>query len=165
VEGEEEEELDPRWELIRQLVEYKKFKEMAGRLQTWETRQEATFPRPPGSVLMPPPTDDCVKIKVTLMDLVNAVNVVLDRLTAADDAPEIVEERWSVSQKIASIRQLIKERSRISFSELFAAAATRFEVVATFLALLELVRLKQAVVAQSEAFGEIEITHGTEINN
>src|SRR5437773_2753483 len=75
VEGEEEGE-DPRWELIRQLVEYKKFKDAAAQLQALEARQEDVFPRVPGKLEFeaPPARPD-----VSIFDLVNAVNVVLKR--------------------------------------------------------------------------------------
>ncbi len=77
VEGEEEGE-DPRWELIRQLVEYKKFKDAAARLQVLEAEQENIFPRLPGKLefesAAPPPKPD-----VSIFDLLNAVNGVLQR--------------------------------------------------------------------------------------
>src|SRR6516164_4241508 len=77
VEGEEEGE-DPRWELIRQLVEYKKFKDAAAQLQVLEERQEHIFPRVPGKIEFtsdaPAPKPD-----VSLFDLLNAVNTVLQR--------------------------------------------------------------------------------------
>src|ERR1022692_937466 len=78
-EGEDDGE-DPRWELIRQLVEYKKFKDAAAQLQTLETQQENTFPRQPGKIEFesgPAPT----KPDVSIFDLLNAVNAVLQRIS------------------------------------------------------------------------------------
>jgi segregation and condensation protein A len=156
VEGEEEGE-DPRWELIRQLVEYKKFKDAAAQLQVLEAEQESIFPRVPGKLEFtsdaPAPKPD-----VSLFDLLNAVNTVLQRFTRKDDARELYEDKWTVSEKIEHVMRLISERSRLKFSDLFAEATSRSEVVCTFLALLELIRLKQLACAQSEAFGEIEIS-------
>ena len=157
VEGEEEGE-DPRWELIRQLVEYKKFKDAAAQLQTLETRQEHTFPRIPGKLDFAEPAAQPVKPEATIFDLLNAVNAVLKRFEKREGAArEIFEDKWSVSEKIESILKTIGDRGTVRFSELFESAASRPEVVCTFLALLELIRLKQLVCVQPEAFGDIEI--------
>jgi segregation and condensation protein A len=157
VEGEEEGE-DPRWELIRQLVEYKKFKDAAAQLQTLEARQEHVFPRIPGKIEFEPDTTPA-KPDVSIFDLLNAVNTVLKRFEKRDGATrEIYEDKWSVSEKIESVLKMISERGSVKFSELFESAASRPEVVCTFLALLELIRLKQLACVQPEAFGEIEVT-------
>jgi len=156
VEGDEEGE-DPRWELIRQLVEYKKFKDAAAQLQALEIARENTFPRLP---IKPEFETDrpAAKAEVSIFDLLNAVNTVLQRFTKRDDPRDIFEDKWTVSEKIELVMKAITERGRVTFSELFAQAATRSEVVCTFLALLELIRLKQLVCAQPEPFAEIEIT-------
>src|ERR1044072_2534953 len=157
IEGEEEGE-DRGWELIRHLVEYKKFKDAAAQLQTLEAQQENIFPRTPGKLEF---ESDAAPVKpdVSIFDLINAVNVVLQRIAQKEaSSREIFEDKWTVSEKIETIMKLIGERARLKFSELFADAMSRTEVVVTFLALLELIRLKQIVCAQSEAFGEIELT-------
>ena len=154
-EGEEEGE-DPRWELIRQLVEYKKFKDAATQLQTLEARQENVFPRLPEKLefesAAPLPKPD-----VSIFDLLNAVNSVLKRFGQREDSGAIFEDKWTVSEKIEFILKVIAERGSVRFAELFESAASHSEVVCTFLALLELIRLKQLACAQSEEFGEIEI--------
>jgi len=157
VEGEEEGE-DPRWELIRQLVEYKKFKDAAAQLQTLEARQENIFPRLPGKLEfesnVPPPKPD-----VSIFDLLNAVNTVLKRFEQREGARrDIFEDKWTVGEKIESILKILSERGSVRFLELFESAATRAEVICTFLALLELIRLKQLACIQPEPFSEIEIT-------
>jgi segregation and condensation protein A len=156
VEGEEEGE-DPRWELIRQLVEYKKFKDAAAQLQTLESRQEHIFPRIPGKLEFESEAAP-TKPDVSIFDLLNAVNVVLKRFEQRAGATrEIFEDKWTVSEKIEFIIKVITERGAVKFSDLFENAASRPEVVCTFLALLELIRLKQLVCAQPEEFSEIEI--------
>jgi len=152
--GEDDEE-DPRWELIRQLVEYKKFKDAAAQLFVLEERQEAVFPRAPGKIEFEsePPS----RTEASIFDLINAVNSVLQRFNQRPEQRDIFEDKWSVSEKIESLLQILRDRVRVRFSELFAGVTSRSEVVVTFLALLELIRLKQLVAAQSEAFGEIEI--------
>jgi len=156
VEGEDEGE-DPRWELIRQLVEYKKFKDAAAQLQSLETRQENIFPRRPGKIEFEN-TDAPAKPEAGIFDLLNAVNAVLKRFQEKESGTrEIYEDKWTVSEKIEFVLATISERGPVKFSELFATVANRSEVVCTFLALLELIRLKQLTCLQGEAFEEIEI--------
>jgi len=156
IEGEEEEE-DPRWELIRQLVEYKKFKDAASQLQTREAEQEKIFPRLPGklefeSAQSPP------RPEVSLFDLISAVSNVLKRFQQRhENLRDIYADKWTVSEKIELLRKAIGSRPRMRFSELFEHTTSRSEVVVTFLALLELIRLKVLTVAQPEPFSEIEI--------
>jgi segregation and condensation protein A len=154
VEGEEEGE-DPRWELIRQLVEYKKFKDAAAQLQVLELRQESVFPRTP-----PKPEFEAEPVQgaeASIFDLVNAVSAILQRVSKREDQRDIFEDKFSVSQKIEHLMMSIRQRPRLRFSDLFEGVTSRSEVVCTFLALLELIRLKQVVAVQAEAFGEIEI--------
>lgn len=158
VEAEEEGE-DPRWELIRQLVEYKKFKDAAAQLQTLEERQENVFPRLPGKIEFIAEAGPVKKETIGIFDLLNAVNAVLKRFqdrTAGQR--EIYEDKWTVSEKMEFVLKTITERASVKFSELFATAANRAEVVCTFLALLELIRLKQLACVQPEPFAEIEVT-------
>jgi segregation and condensation protein A len=153
-EGEEEGE-DPRWELIRQLVEYKKFKDAASQLAVLEERQENVFPRTPGKPEFE--TEAPRRSDASIFDLLNAVNTVLQRFNQRPEQRDIFEDKWSVSEKIESLMRALSERPSLRFSELFAQATSRPEVIVTFLALLELIRLKQLTAVQPEAFGEIEI--------
>jgi segregation and condensation protein A len=154
VENEDEGE-DPRWELIRQLVEYKKFKDAAAQLQVLEARQEDVFPRVPGKLEFA--AESPAGPEASIFDLVNAVNAVLKRFTKPADLRVIFEDKWTVSEKIEHLMRVINERSAVRFSELFEGVTSRFEVVVTFLAVLELIRLKQITAMQREPFGEIEI--------
>lgn len=154
VEGEEEGE-DPRWELIRQLVEYKKFKDAATQLQVLEVQQEDVFPRIPGRLEFEP--EAAPRVEASIFDLVNAVNVVLKRFTKREDLRDIFEDKWTVSEKIEHLLRVLDARRGVRFSELFEGVTSRSEVVVTFLALLELIRLKQLAALQREPFGEIEI--------
>jgi segregation and condensation protein A len=160
-EGEDEGE-DPRWELIRQLVEYKKFKDAAARLQQLEIAHENTFPRVPGKPEFPE-EPSAAKPSVSLFDLVSAVGNILKRFAEkAEDEREIFQDRWTVSEKIEFIVNLLAERAPLKFSELFSQATSRTEVVVTFLALLELIRLKQILAIQQEEFGDIELARSAD---
>jgi segregation and condensation protein A len=151
-------ELDPRWDLIRQLVEYKKFKEAAEHLQQKAFFQENVYARHQSTLGFETPTEDAqVMGDVSIFDLLNAFNRALKRTEQAEDLREIFEDRFTVSDKIDFILKLTTVEDKTSFSKLFEGMATRTEIIVTFLALLELIRLKQIRVAQSESFGEIDI--------
>lgn len=152
---EDVEEDDPRWELIRQLIEYKKFKEAAAQLQARELEQERIFARV-GDGAMPPAAPLRLG-EVGIFQLINAFQNVLKRLDAREDLREIFGENFTVSEKIDWILQRVAEGETVRFSELFARAASRVEIVVTFLALLELIRLKQVRALQPNEFAEIEI--------
>jgi segregation and condensation protein A len=151
---EEAEPDDPRWELVRQLVEYKKFKDAAAHLHDREVAREGLFPRIADSLEVPPerPLGD-----VSVFDLVNAFNVILKRLNKTEDLREIFEENFTVSDKIDMVLKMTSARVPVKFTELFASVVSRTEVVVTFLAVLELIRLKQLRAYQDEPFGEIEL--------
>jgi segregation and condensation protein A len=161
-EGEDEAE-DPRWELIRQLVEYKKFKDAAAQLQQREAEQENVFPRLPGKLEVEPATPP-PRPEVSLFDLIHAVGSVLKRFQKRDEPRDIFEDKWTVSEKIELLRRMMASREVLRFSELFQQMASRMEVVVTFLALLELIRLKQILVSQSAPFGEIELCRPPALN-
>ncbi|HZJ14304.1 MAG TPA: segregation/condensation protein A [Chthoniobacteraceae bacterium] len=152
---EEAEEDDPRWDLIRQLVEYKKFKDAAAQLSQRELEQSNLFTRLPDA---PEHMAERPLGEVSVFDLINAFNKVLKRIEArSEDLREIFAENFTVSDKIDLIMKLTASGVPLKFTELFAGAASRTEVVVTFLALLELVRLKQLRLTQDGAFGEIEL--------
>jgi segregation and condensation protein A len=150
---EEAEEEDPRWELVRQLVEYKKFKDAAAQLSQKELEQSKMFTRLPEAEPAPErPLGD-----VSVFDLINAFNGILKRLNHREDLREIFEENYTVSDKIDLIMKMMAGEVPLKFTELFTSVASRAEIVVTFLALLELIRLKQIKAVQEDAFGEITL--------
>jgi segregation and condensation protein A len=151
-EGEDE---DPRWELIRQLIEYKKFKEAAGDLRSREELAARLFGRSPSA---PAPDGGATLLagEVGALDLIAAFQRVLARLEKQKGAErEIEADRFTVSEKIEFVLRVLPQTEPLRFEELFAGQHTRGEIVATFLALLELVRLRHVLVEQTDAFGEI----------
>ena len=149
------EEDDPRWELVRQLIEYKKFKDAAAHLQRRELDREGLFPR---MAEKPELVAERPLGEVSIFDLINAFNIALKRLHAPENLREIFEENFTVSDKIDLIMKMTAAGVSLRFSELFANVASRTEVVVTFLAVLELIRLKQLRVTQTGEFGEIELS-------
>jgi len=150
---EDAEEDDPRWDLIRQLIEYKKFKEAAEQLHARAVQQEKIFTRDGGVIVEAP----LRLAEVGIFQLIHAFQNVIKRVEARENLGEIFGERFTVSEKIDIILQRVANGASHRFSDLFSDAAVRVEVVVTFLALLELIRLKQVRVIQRDLFGEIEI--------
>jgi len=152
---EDADEDDPRWDLIRQLIEYKKFKEAAVQLHDRELDQERTFIRDGGAG---PASDAPMPLhEVGIFQLIHAFQEVIKRIEAREDLGEIFAERFSVSDKIEQILERIGNGGSVRFSELFGQIASRIEIVVTFLALLELIRLNQVRALQRQMFDEIEI--------
>ena len=152
---EEAEDDDPRWDLIRQLIEYKKFKEAAVLLQDRALQQENIFDR---TGVAPSQRESRLQLgEVGIFQLINAFQNAIKRVEARQEFQEIFGENFTVSDKIEAILLRVSEGATLKFSDLFAAMVSRVEIVVTFLALLELIRLKQVRATQSDPFGEIEI--------
>jgi segregation and condensation protein A len=153
---EEADDDDPRWELIRQLIEYKKFKEVAADLHVREIEQQQRFARAANfsSDLALAP----IRLgEVGIFQLINAFQNVIKRVDARQDLREIFDDQFTVSDKIEMILQRIGTGGNLRFSELFQGVVSRVEIVVTFLALLELIRLRQLRAVQADPLGEIEI--------
>jgi Uncharacterized conserved protein len=151
---EEAEEDDPRWDLIRQLIEYKKFKEAATQLHARALEQERIFIRDGGpSTVFEAPLR---LAEVGIFQLIHAFQNV-KRVEAREDLQEIFGEHFTVSDKIEIILQKVAAGTAVRFSELFGDITSRVEIIVTFLALLELIRLKQVRAIQQNVFDEIEI--------
>src|SRR5213592_4468027 len=129
---EDAEEDDPRWDLIRQLVEYKKFKEAAVNLHLREVEQETIFAREASPML----SENPLRLEeVGIFQLINAFQSVIKRIEARQEVQEIFGERFSVSEKIDAILRCVAAGATVRFSDLFGAIVSRVEVVVTFLAI------------------------------
>ena len=153
---EEEEEVDPREELVRQLLEYKKFKEAAVQLEELELKRAEVFTRAPEEDSFDNENGDEPFFEASLFDLIAAFSEALKGVSK-EEFQEIIKDEFTVEEKVHEILQLLKQESRIFFSNLFHGAKNKLEIIARFLALLELIRLKLVLVRQHAEFGEIEI--------
>jgi segregation and condensation protein A len=107
-------------------------------------------------------SDTMLISEVSIFDLISAFQNVLKKIEGKrEDLREIFEENFSVSDKIDFIIRVVGAEKSVAFSELFASAASRTEIAVTFLALLELIRMKQLRVFQDAPFAEIEIRRVT----
>lgn len=158
--SEEEEGLDPRSELVRQLVEYEQFKDAAASLIGRQKMWQESFPREP----LPPPVQPVVSEEeewigedLQLFDLLSALQEVLDRTTNTNFV-EFTRENWTVQERIQTILERLEVESSIPFDQLFDRPLSRLLVITTFLALLELVRMNLVRLFQGEWFGPIHVT-------
>ncbi len=158
----EEEGEDPRWELVRQLVEYKKFKDAAGLLQQREAQEEDIFGL--GGEPVTEDADGELSIEdVSIFDLIRAFNDVLKR-AKPEQIGEIHRDHFNVPDQIDYVLRAVARERTVRFTDLFGAMASRNEIICTFLALLELIRLRQICVAQDRPFGDISIVASRELD-
>jgi segregation and condensation protein A len=149
----EDEEVDPRWELVHQLLQYKKFKEAAATLAGLvETRQNLLARHV--STLASELTDRPLK-NVDRIELWNVFNIVLRRLAEKLVVGEIHDEVVTVADQMEWILERTRAERSFVFSQLFPGGVTLRRLVATFLAMLELTRLKKLRLRQDEAFADI----------
>lgn len=152
---EEEDQEDPRWELIRQLVEYKKFKDAAYTLELKGADQGKVFRRDSDPSFKKPVAPGVGNVDV--MDLIAAFQKILDRIKEQERFREVVEDRFTVGDRIQMIKDRIFREKKIQFLSLFNELTSRAEIVVTFLAVLELIRLKKLRAVQTNPFEDIEI--------
>jgi segregation and condensation protein A len=136
---EDADEEDPRWELIRQLVEYKR-------------KEELYHANPEMPDLSAPST---IEGQVGIFDLIKAFQRVLKRFEKGSDVREIVADQFTVGAKIEQLLDFMPLGSRMKFEELFDTAASKIEVIVTFLAILELMKLHHLQIEQEQLMGEI----------
>ena len=149
----EEDELDPRWELVQQLLEYRKFKEAAEDIQKLILNTNDLIPR-----IGPRESVEAVErpLKpVDRVDLWNTFNHVLRRLAERITEGEIHAEQVTVADRMEYILTRLKQESRFLFSDLFESTTTLTTIVASFLAVLELTRLGKIQLRQDTAFADI----------
>jgi segregation and condensation protein A len=149
----EEDELDPRWELVQQLLEYRKFKEAAEDIQKLILNSNDLIAR-----IGPKEAIEAVErpLKpVDRVDLWNTFNQVLRRLAERITEGEIHAEQVTVADRMEVILKRIEHERSFLFSDLFESATTLTTIVASFLAILELTRLGKIRLQQDSAFADI----------
>ena len=160
--AQEEIEEDPRAELVKRLLEYKKFKEAASELGHMESHQKHLFPRVgPGIDISELPASEEEFVEASLFDLITAFTKVLKDIPK-EAFHKVVKDEFTVSEKIHDILHMLCDRKAILFTELFKAAKNKSEVITIFLAILELIKIREIGVRQLATFGEIEIFRNVE---
>ena len=149
--AEDDEVGDTREELERRLLEYERFKNAAIELEERDILNRDVFVRQV-------PTERVAEVsfeQVSVFDLMSALRQVLERFPGASSVHTVVQETVSVRERMTYILDQLNRRTSVQFNELFDSARSRMDVVVTFLALLELVRIRAVRAFQSARLGSI----------
>ncbi len=163
-EEEETEEESPEERLIRQIEEYKLFKEQSEKLSKFEDVNK----------LYKAPDDTVGEFKYELPDklsvdaLVKAFTEMMQKMTIKAEVVQekkITKDRFTVAQKIAQIKDVLLTRKNFKFTDMFEESYSKSEMINTFLALLELLKRQYVTVSQGGLFGEIDIVRNDDISS
>jgi segregation and condensation protein A len=157
--GEEEKEEgaeDPRAELVRRLLEYQRFKEAALDLAQGFLLDREVFARKFFAEKFLEGSEEAPVGEATLFDLLEAVKKILQGIPP-EEFQEISLDQLNIKEKIHEIMEHLWEKESLTFGELFTPTSLRREIIITFLALLELLRLLMIRLYQAESFGTIRI--------
>lgn len=155
----EMEEIDPRMELVRRLVEYKKYKKVAEELKLQEINQNKVFYKPKEEFAYSK-EEDLELDNLNLDELVKVLNKVLtkrNKKVKPIDIDEIQREEVTLEECINNIKDELNRRDNILFSELFNENSTRTEIIGMFLSILELIKSKYLKARQEKNFSDIVI--------
>jgi len=148
-------EIDPRAELVRQLLEYKAFKDAAGDLRGAAETQARRFPRHP---VLPEAGEAELDLEdVQIWDLLEAFNGILEAIGADKPTHQVIYDDTPIELHAEDILDRLRREGPLTFRDIFEGRTTRAEVLGLFLAILELVRLKKVLARQDRNFGEIRI--------
>ncbi len=154
-ETDQEEEEDVGDELVRRLVEYRKFKNAAAGLQAREEQGMRAYAR----LLAPAEPQRSFRLEgVTLDSLAEAVRQAMMTQPSSTVDTVVMPLHVSLPEKIARLETLLAKERRFSFNGLLKEAKSRTEIIVTFLALLQLIKRRKAVVEQTELYGEILVS-------
>lgn len=151
--------IDPRQDLIARLIEYKKYKNLALELKKREEEYRKIFYKPQEQL------DEYLKYEsnevydLNITDLLNAVNTIFQKRKNINVTKffvnEIKRDEISIEMKMKQIQNYLMSKNSVRFDELFEDAMNKREIIATFIALLELMKVNFLVVQQNSIFGEI----------
>ena len=149
-ETEEEDDYDPRDELVERLLEYQKFKEAAGELDARNILGRDVFTRGQPYVLEGDEEDaNAALVNITVFDLMEALQEVIDRIPK-DYTIDLTTEQFNIVDKINLIMETLEEKKSATFASLFPIGGSKGEIIATFLAILELCKMLLIRANQSE---------------
>jgi segregation and condensation protein A len=150
-----QEELDPRQELVRRLLEYQRFKAAAAEMASLSEGAQDALPRPP---LPAPPRSEGPLAEFPLHHLVDALIALMGRRKIKINH-EVTFERLTITDRINELSDILRSRRSLTFDDLLEGAVTKFDVVITFLALLEMSKLKLTRIYQASTYGTLHIEY------
>ena len=148
---------DPLEELRRQLIEYQKYKDAALVLREKEILEKDVFTRSYFEERVVKSEEGLEMEDLSLFDLLSALKNILKKGDHKDALMEVTAEQISVKDKITWLLEMLKDKKNVTFESLFGSLKSRMEIVSTFLALLELIKLQAVRVLQQMPFGTIFI--------
>lgn len=148
-----EDEVDPREELIRRLLEYQKYKHVAAELGSRGVAGRDVFKR---GAPAPKATGDAPLAQTSLFRLIDAFQKVADRLKG-DMSLEVDAERITIQERMTQVTDMLKGRRQCQFEELFEGLTTRYDLVVTFLALLEMAKMRLLKIYQADPDSPIHL--------
>jgi segregation and condensation protein A len=152
-EPDEDEGVDPRAELVRRLLEYQRYKEAAAELEQREVLTRDVFVRATAPIEEAGPREFR---EISVFELLGALKRVIDRLPK-DIVHEVMLEKITVREKMTLLLDRLRSESRIVFESLFSEVQSRMEIIVTFLAMLELVKVRAIRIFQGQPGGDILI--------
>ncbi|MBF0510727.1 MAG: segregation/condensation protein A [Candidatus Omnitrophica bacterium] len=157
------ESVDPRQELVDKLKEYEQFKRIAEELKAKELMRQSLFGRLVDEEKLNEIKEDAKEVlfEATLFDLITALSEALKHVGEKQDY-QVSQEEFSIEGKIHELLHVLVDEPRLSFKDLLARSRTKTEVVCLFVAVLELVRLKEILVVQQRPFEDIEIVRNVQ---
>ena len=151
----DEEESDPREELMNRLLEYQAYKEITKTLKEKELIRQEIYTKAPSSLKEFVDNDTDIKMDITLDDLVDAFQKFLERKKESKPlTTKVTENEITVSSRRSDIKMLLSKGKKVSFFKLFPVYTKEY-VVATFLAVLEMVKNKEIIITQNDTFDDI----------
>lgn len=155
--GQDEDGIYNRDQLIAQLLEYKKFKEAANTLRSFEAEQYGAFTRGVADVVEHEPAEKDIDLgNVGIFDLLAAFKKVLERSDSSEEKRHLVEiEVVKIDERIERIIGMLCDESEVPFEALFEEDTRKIVIVVTFMAILELVKMQEIAFRQEENFGPI----------
>lgn len=152
---------DPRTELIQKLLEYKRYKGAAAKLEEQEERAMKSFSKPQEDLTIYTKEPD-LSLNLDLTQFVKAFNLFLQKKKRLEDVRKqysrVERQRMTVESRIEQMKALFYGNKKLRFHELLGEETSRYNVVLTFLSILELIRQKSVKVKQTVNFGEIVLT-------
>lgn len=151
----EEEEIDPREQLINRLIEYQKYKDMTKSFKELEEVRHEFYTKAPESLKEYVDQDTVISSDVTLDDLMSAFEKFLKRKKLEKPlSTTVTKKEITVEERRTSIRKILKEKKKVDFFELFEEVTNEY-VVVTFLAVLEMAKKQELTIYQENNFDNI----------
>ncbi|MFT5207304.1 MAG: segregation and condensation protein A [Candidatus Omnitrophota bacterium] len=152
---------DPREELVQKLLEYMKFKDVAGQMRVLEETRSDSIRRHPEPIEFD--DSDSPFINISIFDLITAFSRVLKEMPK-DVFHRVIKDEFTVAEKVEEILGRLKSGESVQFTTLFTQVKNKLEAITVFLALLELIRLKEVSFIQSKNFDDIDIASSESID-